>query len=97
MGNPWIFTMCQAIREAVLSDQKPPADPCLSVAEKFTVALEHAEYFDRNRGRLRFQVVRKHLAAYCRNFPNASQLSRRLVQVESLDELESILQPVLCA
>src|SRR5262249_32455844 len=48
IGNPWIFTMCQAIRDAVWSDLEPAADPCLSVAEKFTVALEHAEYFNKN-------------------------------------------------
>jgi tRNA-dihydrouridine synthase len=97
MGNPWIFTACGAIRSAVRNGHAPPEDPCVSIPEKFTVALEHAEYFDRNRGRLRFQAVRKHLAAYCRGFPNASQLCRRLVQVESFHELESILQPVLCA
>jgi tRNA-dihydrouridine synthase len=96
MGNPWIFSMCESIRAAARSGQAPPADPRVSVAEKFKVALEHAEYFDRHRGRLRFRAVRKHLAAYCRAFPNAAELCRQLMQVESLDELESILQPVLC-
>lgn len=97
MGNPWIFSTCESIRAAARTGQAPPADPSVSVSEKFTVALEHAEYFDRHRGRLRFRAVRKHLAAYCRAFPNAAELCRRLMQVESLDELESVLQPVLCA
>jgi len=97
MGNPWIFTTCEAVRAAARSGQMPPTDPCVSIADKFAVALEHAEFFDRNRGRLPFRAVRKHLAAYCRGFPYASDLNRRLVLVDSLRELESILQPVVCA
>jgi len=82
---------------AARSGQAPPADPCVSISEKFTVALEHAEYFDRHRGRLRFRAVRKAPGGLRRAFPNAAELCRRFMQVESLDELESILQPVLCA
>ena len=97
MGNPWIFTTREAIRAAVRTGQMPPVDPSVSPGEKLAVALEHAEYFDKNRGRLSFRVVRKYLAAYCRGFPNAAELCRRLVQVENLRELESLLQPVECA
>jgi tRNA-dihydrouridine synthase len=97
MGNPWIFTASPAIRAAVREGLAPPADPSVTVAEKMAAALSHAGYFDRNRDNRRFHIVRKHLASYCRGFPNASELSRRLVRVESLSELESVLQPVVCA
>jgi tRNA-dihydrouridine synthase len=92
MGNPWIFTTCEAIRAAARFGRTPPADPCVSLAEKLAVALEHAECFDRNRGKLPFRTVRKYLVAYCRGFQNAAELCRRLVQVESLCELESLLE-----
>lgn len=71
--------------------------PSVSPAEKLAVALEHAELFDRTRGELSFRVVRKFLSAYCRGFENASELRQRLVRVDTLRELEAILQPVVCA
>jgi tRNA-dihydrouridine synthase len=40
--------------------------------------------------------MRKYLAAYWSGFPGAAELRRRLVQVENLREVESILQPVVC-
>ena len=96
MGNPWIFTACDSIRTAVQTGEAPMA-PSVSPAEKLAVALEHAELFDRTRGELSFRVVRKFLSAYCRGFENASELRQRLVRVDTLRELEAILQPVVCA
>jgi tRNA-dihydrouridine synthase len=97
LGNPWIFTAGESIRIAVQSGQTLPADPEVPIAEKMAVALEHAEVFDRYRGKLSFRNARKYLAAYASGFPGASELRRRLVQVECLREAESILQPVVCA
>ena len=94
MGNPWFFTACDLIRAAAESGEAPPADSSISTVDKLAVALEHAELFDRYRGKLSFRNVRKYLAAYCSGFPNASELRQRLVRVESLREVESILQPV---
>jgi tRNA-dihydrouridine synthase len=96
MGNPWIFRTGDSIRSAVRSGGIPPADPDVSTAEKIAVALEHAELFDGYRGKLSFRNMRKYLAAYWSGFPGASELRRRLVQVENLREVESILQPVVC-
>jgi tRNA-dihydrouridine synthase len=97
MGNPWIFRTGDSIRAAVLSGQIPPANLSVSIVEKLAVAIEHAELFDQYRGKLAFRNVRKFLAAYCSGFPNASELRQQLVRVESLGELETILQPVVCA
>ena len=94
MGNPWIFTLSDAIRTAVRSGQTPPTDLSISVVEKLAVALEHAAFFEQYRGKLSFRNVRKFLAAYCSGFPNASELRQHLVRVENLQEVETILQPV---
>lgn len=96
MGNPWIFTACESIRSAVRTGETPMA-PSVSHSEKLAVALEHAGLFDRIRGEVSFRVVRKFLSAYCRGFENASELRQRLVRVDTLRELEAILQPVVCA
>jgi tRNA-dihydrouridine synthase len=97
IGNPWIFRSCDSIRTAAGSGGTPPEESSVSTAEKLAVALEHAQVFDWYRGKPSFRAVRKFLTAYCSGFPNASDLRRRLVRVESLSELESILQPVVCA
>jgi tRNA-dihydrouridine synthase B len=97
LGNPWIFRTTDSIRAAAQSGETPPADLSISIPEKLAVAFEHAELFDQYRGKLSFRNVRKFLAAYCSGFPNASELRQRLVRVENLREVESILQPVVCA
>ncbi|MBI3811875.1 MAG: tRNA-dihydrouridine synthase [Nitrospirae bacterium] len=96
MGNPWIFKACDSIRSAVRTGEAPLA-PSVSTAEKLAVALEHAELFDRTRGERSFRIVRKFLSSYCRGFENASELRQRLIRVDTLQELEAILQPVVCA
>jgi tRNA-dihydrouridine synthase B len=97
MGNPWIFATRDAIREAVRTGGAPPADPIVPIADKLAVALEHAELYGRMRGEKSYRGIRKYLAAYCRGFENASELRQRLVRIESYDDAESILRPVVCA
>jgi tRNA-dihydrouridine synthase len=96
MGNPWIFTVKEAIRKAVQAGLPPPVDPQVSPAERFAVATEHAELFQKMRPNL-FHAIRKHLAAYCRGFENASELRRQLVRIETLADVESILGSAACA
>jgi tRNA-dihydrouridine synthase len=96
LGNPWIFTRCQVVRDAVRTGATPPADPVVSPGERLAVALEHAHLFEAYRGRQTFRVFRKYLAAYCRGFTGAAELRQRLVGVNTLQELESILHPVVC-
>jgi len=97
MGHPWIFNSAESIRAAVNFNLPLPPDRSVPPAEKLALAWEHAELFEKKRGRTPFRVVRKHLSAYCHAFPGASELRHRLVRVESLHELESLLQPVVCA
>jgi tRNA-dihydrouridine synthase len=97
MGNPWIFNAIDSIRAAILSNGVPPPDRSVPPSEKLAMAMVHAGLFEKHRGRIAFRVVRKHLSAYCHAFPGASELRHRLVRVENLRELESLLQPVVCA
>jgi len=96
LGNPWIFRAAASIRTSVFSGEPLPADPEVPTLEKLTVALEHAEIFDRYRGKLSFRNFRKFLAAYASGFRGAAELRRSLVRVESLREMEAILRPVSC-
>lgn len=97
LGFPWIFRTAGDIRAAVRSAQPLPAEPALPVALRLSAALEHAELFERRRGKRSFRFMRKYLAAYCSGFPNAVELRRRLVRAETLQEVEAILQPAVCA
>ena len=93
-GNPWIFRDARAL----LSGETLPPAP--DAAERFSVALEHAQLAIRLQGDSRKTVLefRKHLGWYTRGLPGSSALRERLFQVESMAEAESIfldyLEPV---
>ncbi len=53
--------------------------------------LEHAELIYRNKGRLGLFEIRKHMSWYVKGFPGASELRRKLVLAESLEEIKNIL------
>ena len=96
-GNPWLFRMARAL----LNGEARPANP--SPAERFTVALEHAQLALRLQGDSRKTVVefRKHLGWYTKGLPGAAALRERLFQVESMTEaavlFHQYLEPVASA
>lgn len=96
MGNPWIFKAKEGIREAVRTGGPAPDEAAVSPAERLAMALEHARCFDRHRGKQSFRAMRKFLAAYCRGYRNAVETRRRLVLVEDLEELESLVHSTAC-
>jgi nifR3 family TIM-barrel protein len=93
-GNPWIFRDARALLAGAALPPAPDA------AERFSVALEHAQLAIRLQGDSRKTVLefRKHLGWYTRGLPGSSALRERLFQVESMAEAESIfldyLEPV---
>jgi tRNA-dihydrouridine synthase B len=93
-GNPWLFRDGQAL----LAGQLQPPSP--EAAERFTVALEHAQLAIRLQGDTRRTVMefRKHLGWYTRGLHGSSTLRQRLFQIESIGEAETIfleyLEPV---
>jgi nifR3 family TIM-barrel protein len=85
-GNPWIFQQARALLEG----RAPHAAP--GVAERFAVALRHSRLAVEIQGDDRQTTIefRKHLGWYVKGLPGASELRRRLHQVESMTEVERI-------
>lgn len=90
-GNPWIFRDGRAL----LAGRPQPAPP--DPAERFGVALEHAQLALRLQGDSRKTVMefRKHLGWYTKGLPSASQLRERLFQVETMVEAETVFREYL--
>ena len=90
-GQPWIFTRARAMLNGL------PVPPEPSVAERFTIALEHARMArdfepDRRGAAIEF---RKHLGWYVKGLPGSADIRRRLHAVDSLDEVEGIFEDYL--
>jgi tRNA-dihydrouridine synthase len=87
-GNPWIFQQARALLDG--RDARP--DPC--AAERFAVALRHAELQLAIQGDDRRTAVefRKHLSWYVRGVAGAAELRRELQQIQSMVEIERIFR-----
>jgi nifR3 family TIM-barrel protein len=85
-GNPWLFRDAQALLAGLPRPQRPTA------AERFELALEHAQLALQLQGDTRQTVIefRKHLGWYTRGLHAATDLRQRLFQIESIAEAEAI-------
>ena len=85
-GNPWIFQQARALIEGRTPHPAPGA------AERFAVALRHAKLAIEIQGDDRQTAIefRKHLGWYVKSLPGASDLRRRLHQVEAMAEVERV-------
>ncbi|MBS1241793.1 MAG: TIM-barrel protein, nifR3 family, partial [Gemmatimonadetes bacterium] len=96
-GNPWLFRDARAL----LAGRPRPAAP--TAAERFLLALEHAQLALRLQGDTRRTVIefRKHLGWYTKGLPGAASLRERLFKVESMQEAADLfrqyLEPVAAA
>jgi tRNA-dihydrouridine synthase B len=88
LGNPFIF---RAIKHAVHS--KLPIEP--SWEEKISTIMRHAHLMLEHKGQRGIIEMRKHLLWYFKGFPNASALRQRLGQVNTISELEEILETII--
>ncbi len=93
LGEPGLF---RRVAHALQTGQElSPPTP----AERAAVALEHARLTARcappGRERQTIITLRKQLVYYCVGFPEAADLRRRVVGVESLAEIEAIFAPLL--
>jgi len=78
-GNPWVFS------------PKPPKN----FRTKIPLIKKHAKYLIQSKGlKVGTFEIRKHLTAYVKSIPNASQYRQLLVQVKSLAEIDSALKAV---
>jgi len=66
-----------------------------TVAEVFAIMLKHAKMVEAFYGVDRFNIVRKHLAAYCKGFNGAKSLRAKLVKSKNSAEVELLLKEFL--
>ncbi len=67
----------------------------VSSEERLRVALFHAQYYEKIFGNRLFLPMRKHLAWYCRGFPNASEVRQKLMMAQSAQDVKMIIDEVL--
>ncbi len=89
LGRPWLFRDLAA----VFAGQEPPDPPRLG--EVRDVMLDHAgrlaDFFGE---RSAVRSFRRHATWYTKGFPDSARLRGRLIQIESLAELEDVLGPL---
>jgi nifR3 family TIM-barrel protein len=98
-GRPWIF---EEIKELLKNnvgvqfiepenkkgfDKSNPYD--FNKIKK--IMLLHAKLIHKNKGKQGLFEIRKHMSWYVKGFPGASELRRKLVTAESLEEIKEIL------
>ncbi|MDD5039725.1 MAG: tRNA-dihydrouridine synthase [Patescibacteria group bacterium] len=77
IGNPWVFAKLH------------PAN----FSDKIALILKHAELLWQLKGeKVAMLEIRKHLLAYVKGLPNASEYRSKLVQVTSINEIHGILK-----
>lgn len=91
LGNPFIF---REIKQALNGEQVTFP----TMQERIEAALFHARLMVQTKGeKFGIMEMRKHLAWYFKGYPGVSGLRQNLVKVESLSQLESLLQNVVIA
>jgi tRNA-dihydrouridine synthase len=93
MGNPWLFSDLRAIRDTLAASAAQPGDATRPTPqERLRTARHHARLFAKLLPGHRWLELRKHLSWYCRDFFDAAVLRRQLVQTNSLDEVEQLIE-----
>lgn len=86
-GNPWIFHQILHWMETGEKEEKP------SLEEVKRMILRHARLQVEWKGAYTgIREMRKHVAWYTAGYPNSAKLRARVNEVESLEELEDLIQ-----
>lgn len=86
-GNPFIFSQMKTYFEKGYLPEKPP------LAEMVKVMLCHAQMMVEHKGEYcGIHEMRKHVAWYTTGYPNSSKLRKAVNHVESLEDLEALLE-----
>jgi tRNA-dihydrouridine synthase B len=100
-GNPWLFQNRELLKKLLNAginstpDDLPDVMP--SREERLLMALEHARVHARLKGEDHFVELRKHMGWYLGHFPGAKQIRNALVRINSLADVERIIQTALDA
>jgi len=102
-GNPWVMKdVADALlahsltrssnNESTKNDAASPTVLSLSFKDKIPFILEHCELAVRIKGEKRGMMeMRRHLSSYVKGFDGASDMRKKLVLVESLNDAKAIL------
>lgn len=85
-GNPWLFHRINTYLETGVLEEKPAKEAVLEMM------LRHARMQIELKGDYTgMREMRKHVAWYTAGFPHSARLRARINEVESLEELEALL------
>ena len=86
IGNPWIF-------EEIISYLQNKNIREVSKKEKLETIIKHIEYEIEEKGEITgIKELRKHMSAYIKNMPKASEVRDRINRIEEKDELITCLK-----
>jgi nifR3 family TIM-barrel protein len=94
-GNPWLFREAEKPRPSVASGEGGlPYIP--TTEEKLRVAVEHTKLFMEILGPIKpFDFMKKHFKAYVNGFDGAKELRVKMMEAESVEEIESLVNEFL--
>ena len=81
-GNPWFFNKKISIES-------------ISLKERFSVMIEHVKLFEKELSSQNikgFHIMKKHYKAYVSGFDGAKELRAKLMETESVGEVEKIIE-----
>lgn len=98
-GNPWLFRDREKLKRLLNAgiDVTPEdlPDPEPSREERLLMALEHARVHAKLKGEDHFVELRKHMGWYLGHFRGAKRIRNELVRINSLADVERIIQAAL--
>lgn len=98
-GNPWLFHNIPLLRkllaEGITPNTENLPDVMPSRTERLQMALEHARVHAKLKGESHFVELRKHMGWYLGHFPGAKRVRNELVRINSLADVETIIQCAL--
>ncbi len=98
-GNPWLFQKKDVLKQllnagiTVTPENLPDVVPTRE--ERLKMALEHARVHAKLKGEDHFVELRKHMGWYLGHFPGAKRVRNELVRINSLADVEQIIQAAL--
>ncbi len=98
-GNPWLFRKRETLKQLLNAGINPTPEDLPDVLptreERLYMALEHARVHAKLKGEDHYIELRKHMGWYLGHFPGAKRIRNELVRINSLADVERIIQNAL--